>query len=227
MPTQTAMHKVVPSRGEPRVSRLLIAKVLIVVLHGVGIVGLSLPEYQDLFLQLTPLQLLSSLFILLFFHRGWNDAFPVFAAAAFWIGFGSEIIGIHTGYLFGDYVYGPTLGPKLWEVPIIIGVNWFILSYTTGVLFRKVPNDIYAAILSALAMTAIDYILEPVAVELDMWAWKWEEIPMSNYAGWFGISFIIQLIWRKANFEKENPISDWLLTALIVFFAVLNFSLGL
>lgn len=227
MPTQTAMHKVVPSRGESRVSRLLIAKVLIVVLHGVGIVGLSLPEYQDLFLQLTPLQLLSSLFILLFFHRGWNDAFPIFAAAAFWIGFGSEIIGIHTGYLFGDYVYGPTLGPKLWEVPIIIGVNWFILSYTTGVLFRKVPNDIYAAILSALAMTAIDYILEPVAVELNMWAWKWEEIPMSNYAGWFGISFIIQLIWRKANFEKENPISDWLLTALIVFFAVLNISLGL
>lgn len=227
MPTQTAMHKVVPSRGESRVSRLLIAKVLIVVLHGVGIVGLSLPEYQDLFLQLTPLQLLSSLFILLFFHRGWNDAFPIFAAAAFWIGFGSEIIGIHTGYLFGDYVYGPTLGPKLWEVPIIIGVNWFILSYTTGVLFRKVPNDIYAAILSSLAMTAIDYILEPVAVELNMWAWKWEEIPMSNYAGWFGISFIIQLIWRKANFEKENPISDWLLTALIVFFAVLNISLGL
>lgn len=227
MPTQTAMHKVVPSRGESRVSRLLIAKALIVVLHGVGIVGLSLPEYQDLFLQLTPLQLLSSLFILLFFHRGWNDAFPIFAAAAFWIGFGSEIIGIHTGYLFGDYVYGPTLGPKLWEVPIIIGVNWFILSYTTGVLFRKVPNDIYAAILSALAMTAIDYILEPVAVELNMWAWKWEEIPMSNYAGWFGISFIIQLIWRKANFEKENPISDWLLTALIVFFAVLNISLGL
>ena len=221
------MHKYVPSRGEPRISRLLIGKVIIVALHLVGIIGLSLPEYQDMFLGLTPAQLLVSLSLILFFHRGWNDAFPIFAAAAFWIGFGSEIIGIHTGYLFGDYVYGPTLGPKLWEVPIIIGVNWFILSYTTGVLFRKVPNDIYAAILSALAMTAIDYILEPVAVELNMWAWKWEEIPMSNYAGWFGISFIIQLIWRKANFEKENPISDWLLTALIVFFAVLNISLGL
>lgn len=225
MPTQTAMHKVVPSRGKSHVSRLLIAKVVIVVLHGVGIVGLSLPEYQDWFLQLTPVQLLSSLFILLFFHRGWNDAFPIYAAAAFWLGFGSEIIGIHTGYLFGDYVYGPTLGPKLWDVPIIIGVNWFILSYTTGVLFRTVPNDIYAAVLGALAMTAIDYIIEPVAVELDMWAWKWEEIPLSNYAGWFGVSFLIHLIYRKANFEKENPISAWLLMALILFFTLLNFTL--
>lgn len=225
MPTQTAMHKVVPSRGEPKVSRLLIAKVVIIVLHAVGIVGLSLPEYQDWFLQLTPVQLLSSLLILLFFHRGWNDAFPIFAAAAFWIGFGSEIIGIHTGYLFGDYVYGLTLGPKLWEVPIIIGVNWFILSYTTGVLFRNVSNDIYASILGATAMTALDYIIEPVAVALDMWAWKWEVIPLSNYAGWFGVAFLIHLIWRKANFEKENLISNWLLLALIVFFTVLNFTL--
>lgn len=221
------MHKVVPSRGESNISRLLIAKVVIIVLHGVGIVGLSIPEYQDWFLQLTPLQLLSSLFILLFFHRGWNDAFPIFAAASFWLGFGSEIIGIHTGYLFGDYVYGPTLGPKLWDVPIIIGVNWFILSYSTGVLFRKIPNDYYAAILGAVAMTAIDYIIEPVAVELDMWAWKWEEIPLSNYAGWFGVSFLIHLIWRKANFDKDSPISNWLLMAIIVFFSILNFSLGL
>ena len=221
------MHKYVPSRGESPVSRLLIAKIVIVALHLVGIVGLSLPEFQDLFLDLTPAQLLVSLFLILFFHRGWNDAFPVYAAAAFWIGFGSELIGIHTGYLYGDYVYGPTLGPKLWDVPIIIGINWFILAYSTGVLFRRVPNDIYAAILGALAMTAIDYIIEPVAVALDMWAWKWDEIPVSNYAGWFGVSFLIHLIYRKANFEKSNPVAAFLLGILILFFTILNFSLGL
>jgi putative membrane protein len=221
------MHKYVPSRGEYPISRLLIAKIVIVALHLVGVIGLSLPEYQDMFLALTPAQLLISLILILVFHKGWNDAFPIFAAAAFWLGFGSEIIGIHTGYLFGDYVYGPTLGPKLWDVPIIIGVNWFILAYSTGVLFRTVPNDIYAAFLGALAMTAMDYIMEPVAVALDMWAWKWDEIPLSNYAGWFGVSFLIHLIYRKANFEKSNPIAAFLLFAMILFFAVLNFSLDL
>lgn len=221
------MHKVVPSRGEPRISRLVIGQSIIVILHAVGLVGLSLPEYQDWFLQLTPVQLLVSLILLLLIHRGWNDAFPIFAAAAFWLGFGAELIGIHTGYLFGDYVYGRTLGPMLWDVPIIIGVNWFLLSYTTGVVFRKVPNDLYAALLGASAMTAIDYIIEPVAVELNFWAWKWEQIPMSNYAGWFLVSFLIHLIWRKANFEKENPLAVWLLMAMILFFTILNFTLFL
>lgn len=219
------MHKYVPSRGEPRITKLLIAKTIIVALHLVGIIGLSLPEYQDLFLKLTPAQLLTSLILILTFHKGWSDAFPIFAAAAFWIGFGSEIIGIHTGYLYGDYVYGPTLGTKLWDVPIIIGVNWFILSYLTGSLFHKIPNDYYAAFLAASAMTALDYIIEPVAVALDFWAWKFDVIPTTNYLGWLGVSFLIQLIYRKANFEKSNPISVFLLMALIIFFAILNLTL--
>lgn len=219
------MHKYVPSRGEPRITKLLIAKIIIVALHLVGIIGLSLPEYQDLFLKLTPAQLLTSLILILAFHKGWTDAFPIFAAAAFWIGFGSEIIGIHTGYLYGDYVYGHTLGTKLWDVPIIIGVNWFILSYLTGSLFHKIPNDYYAAFLAASAMTALDYIIEPVAVALDFWAWKFDVIPTTNYLGWLGVSFLIQLIYRKANFEKSNPISVFLLMALIIFFAVLNLTL--
>ncbi len=219
------MENDVTSDVKPRISKLTIAKIIIVALHLVGIIGLSIPEYQDLFLTLTPTQLLSSLIIILVFHRGWTDAFPIFAAAAFWIGFGSEIIGIHTGYLYGNYVYGTTLGPKLWDVPLIIGVNWFILSYLTGSLFRKIRNDYYAALLGAIAMTALDYIIEPVAVALDFWAWKYGTIPPTNYLGWVGVSFLIHLIYRKANFDKENPISAFLLMALIIFFAVLNFTL--
>lgn len=220
------MHKVVPSRGEPKISRQLIGQVLIVLIHLVGLIGLSLPEYRDIFLRLTPAQLLVSLFLIIFYHRGWNDAFPIFAAAAFWIGFCAELIGIHTGYLFGDYVYGPTLGPKLWDVPIVIGVNWFILSYLTGSVFRNIPNDYYAAFLGAAAMTAVDYILEPVAVDLEFWAWKWDQIPAGNYLTWFVVAFLIHMIWRKANFEKSNPMAVLMLVTWIIFFAALNITLG-
>ncbi len=221
------MHKYVPSRGEPRVSRLLIGKLLVVLLHLVGVVGLSISEYRDAFLDLMPVHLLITLFLVLFYHRGWNDAFPMSAAAAYWIGFGSELIGIQTGYLYGDFVYGQTLGPKLWDVPIVVGVHWFVLSYLTGVVFHKVPNDYYAAFLGALAMAAVDYILEPVAVALDFWVWKFDIIPPANYATWFGVSFLIHLIYRKANFEKSNPLAVWLLMALILFYTILNFTLEL
>jgi uncharacterized membrane protein len=218
------MHQIVNVPETGKISRELIGKIILILLHLVGAIGLSLPEYSDFFLVLTPAHLLTTMILLLFFHKGWNDAFPIFGAAAFWIGFGSEIIGIHTGYLYGDYVYGPTLGPKLWDVPLVIGVNWFILSYLTGSVFHKIPNDWYAAFLGATAMTALDYILEPVAVALDFWAWKWETIPLSNYLGWFGVSFLVHLIWRKANFEKSNPIAAFLLITWILFFTVLNFT---
>jgi putative membrane protein len=219
------MHKVLNKVTPERNLRLLIARILIVALYVVGIIGLSIPEYRDLFLRLTPVQLLTSLFLILAFHRGWSDAFPIFAAAAFWIGLGAEVIGIHTGYLFGDYVYGPTLGPMLWEVPILIGVNWFVLAYCTGIVFSKISNDYYAAFLGATAMTALDYIMEPVAVVLDMWYWKFEVIPASNFVGWFGIAFVIHFIFRKANFEKSNPLAAILLISMILFFAILNFTL--
>jgi putative membrane protein len=219
------MHKVLNKVTPERNLRLLIARILIVALYVVGIIGLSIPEYRDLFLKLTPVQLLTSLFLILAFHRGWSDAFPIFAAAAFWIGLGAEVIGIHTGYLFGDYVYGPTLGPMLWEVPILIGVNWFVLAYCTGIVFSKISNDYYAAFLGATAMTALDYIMEPVAVVLDMWYWKFEVIPASNFVGWFGIAFVIHFIFRKANFEKSNPLAAILLISMILFFAILNFTL--
>lgn len=218
------MHQIANVPETSKISRELIGKIILVLLHLVGAVGLSLPEYREFFLALTPAHLLTTMILLLFFHKGWNDAFPIFAAASFWIGFLSEIIGIHTGYLYGDYVYGPTLGPKLWDVPLVIGVNWFILSYLTGSVFHKIQNDWYAAFLGATAMTSLDYILEPVAVALDFWAWKWDIIPLSNYLGWFGVSFLVQLIWRKANFEKSNPIAAFLLIIWILFFTTLNFT---
>jgi putative membrane protein len=63
-----------------------------------------------------------------------------------------------------------------------------------------------------------------VAVSLNFWAWKWDIIPVSNYLGWFGVSFLIQLIWRKAKFEKYNPLATWLLITWILFFTLLNFT---
>ncbi|WP_192347234.1 carotenoid biosynthesis protein [Algoriphagus sp. Y33] len=219
------MHKIAQTPPEAQNKRLIIAKIVVVALYAVGAIGLSLPEYREYFLMLTPTQLLVTMVLLLGFHRGWSEAFPIFAAAAFWLGFGAELIGIHTGYIFGDYVYGPTLGPMLWEVPIVIGVNWFILVYLTGSVFYKVTdNDFYAALLGATAMTALDYVMEPVASALDFWYWKFDVIPPGNYLTWFLVAFLIHYIYRKGNFEKSNPLAALVLIMMILFFGVLNFT---
>ena len=38
-----------------------------------------------------------------------------------------EIIGAKTGLIFGSYSYGDVLGPKFFDLPLIIGLNWVIV----------------------------------------------------------------------------------------------------
>ena len=198
-------------------------KLVITVFYAVGIIGMMIPAFRPAFQMLTPFHLLLSLGILFLFHRDWNLGFLIFAAAAFLLGYGSEVMGVHTGFPFGNYSYGPVLGFQLFEVPLMIGVNWLLLVYMTGNLFNeRVSNDMLAAALSASLMVLLDVAIEPVAVALDFWTWEGDIIPLSNFIGWFGVAFLIQLIYRKVVFDKSNAISFYLLLHMAAFFVLLN-----
>lgn len=204
--------------------RISIFKAVISAFYFFGILGLCIPLVRPYFLMATPFTLILSLGILLVFHRDWNSNFGFFAVFAILVGFGSEVLGIHTGFPFGNYVYGKTLGFKLFEVPLVIGVNWLLLVYLTGNLFSsKIKNDWLAAFIAAGLMVAIDVLIEPVAIHLDYWSWEGDVIPFSNYLGWLGVSFFIHFFYRKTRFKKENAISVYLLINLVTFFAILNF----
>ncbi|MFN2335752.1 MAG: carotenoid biosynthesis protein, partial [Bacteroidales bacterium] len=49
-----------------------------------------------------------------------------------------EAVGVNTGRIFGTYTYGKALGPALWNTPVIIGLNWFLLIYCTNVISRQI-----------------------------------------------------------------------------------------
>lgn len=198
-------------------------KIVISLFYLVGIVGMAIPVIRPFFQQLTPFHLLLSLGLLFWFHKEWNIPFGIFCLAAGVIGYGAEVSGVHTGFPFGNYWYGPVLGVQVFEVPLMIGVNWLLLSYMAGHFFQaKIQNDILAALASAILMVAIDFIIEPVAISLDFWQWEGNVVPLQNYLGWLGVAFVIQLIYRKAGFTKSNAVSDFLLLNLILFFAILN-----
>ena len=217
---QTAIEAI----NEIQTNRLRLFKGIISAFYVSGIIGLSIPMVSSYFQMLTPFTLILSLGILLLFHTGWNKSFIVFGILAMVLGYCSEVIGIHTGFPFGNYEYGQTLGFKLFEVPLVIGVNWLLLVYVSGNLFSsRIKNDWFAAGLAASLMVGIDVFIEPVAINLDFWTWEGDVIPISNYFGWFGVSFILQLLYRKSVFLKENKISKYLLINLVTFFAALNF----
>lgn len=92
---------------------------------------------------------------------------------------------------FGHYSYGETLGFKYEDVPIIIGLNWYLLAYISTDLSARTKFPLFVkVILGALFMTAIDYLIEPIAIRFGFWFWHSGQIPLSNYVGWFWYHFL-------------------------------------
>lgn len=194
---------------------------LLLSMYVAGVIGLNLEVSTELFKFLTPFNLLFSAFVLLYFHVDKNKAFAFFTISTLMIGYWIEVLGINTGLVFGKYQYITTLGFEVFNVPLMIGVNWLIVAYCSGHILNKlaVPKILKVA-LAAVLMTAFDYLVEPIAIRLDMWNWFGEVPPLSNYLGWFFTSFVIQLIYFYAPFKKENPVAIWLFALQTLFFGI-------
>jgi len=187
--------------------------------YAAGVIGLQLPVLAPFFEPLAPLNLAISLALLLFYHQDWQPSFRVFALLAIIIGYGVEVVGVHTGLIFGEYAYGNGLGPQLLNVPPVIGLNWLMLAYCCGSVSDKfrVPTILKVLIASTMMVT-LDYCIEPVAVRLDFWTWFDQPIPAQNYIAWWVVSFVLFSSWFAMPFRKENRLAPWLLGFQTLFF---------
>ncbi|OKS88297.1 carotenoid biosynthesis protein [Mucilaginibacter polytrichastri] len=208
-----------PSRLNPT-----IAKGVIVLFHTVGLVGLMVPATQSLFLQIVPFHLLLMLLVVVFSHKYIDERFIGFAIIIYLLGFTAEWIGVHTGWLFGNYAYGATLGTKALDIPLTIGINWFLLIYAVGVTMQRLRiRSIWARIiLGALLMVLLDLQIEPVAIKFDYWHWANNVIPIKNYIGWFAVSGVMLWIFELFKFRKQSWVAPVLLLVQFLFFGILN-----
>jgi bisanhydrobacterioruberin hydratase len=170
--------------------------------------------------------------LLMFVLVCWNDSsdrqsFLWTVAVLILLGWASEIIGVNTGWLFGDYQYGSVLGEGVWGVPLIIGINWFTVVYASHMLVRFLTSlyselTPYALYLSAGVATAFDWIMEPVAITLDFWSWNAQGIPLYNYITWFLVSLLANVFLGKMKGIRYNSFAAFLLVVQAFFFLALR-----
>lgn len=203
-------------------SRLIIF--LIILFHAVGLMGFLIPGLNDLFIQLVPFHLLLMMALILFSRGRMDRDFLVFMGVCYLAGFLIELAGVKTGLIFGRYHYGATLGVKLADIPLMIGVNWVLLIYCAGagLTFLPVANKLYLSLVGALLLLLLDVLIEPVAIRFDYWNWAGNTIPVRNYIAWFSFAFIMLRFFHFRSPEKYNPAALALLLSQFVFFAVLN-----
>jgi putative membrane protein len=195
---------------------------ILIVFYSVGIVGTHIPEYKQSFLGLSYFNLLLSFSILLLARKENPSRFIQFLLFAFTIGMVVELIGVHTGYLFGDYHYDNNLGLKIYEVPLVIGLNWGLLtSVSASLIHRFFTNEIVKILTGALIMTFFDVLMEPVAVKSGFWTWNKGEIPLYNYVCWFLVSILLQGVFIKLKLSETNKVNNVLFISMFVFFITL------
>jgi putative membrane protein len=207
--------------GKQKQTRLAI--IILAILHIVGAIGFVVPQLTELFKQLVPVNLLISLLVLLYFHKPLKPIFFIGILGVMFAGWGIEWVGVETGKIFGQYHYEETLGYKIANVPLMIGVNWFILLYCSLLLAEKVAKPLWVrAILAGFFMVLMDILIEPVAIRYDYWEWETLHVPLQNYIAWFIVSFVMALGFGSLKLKIQNPIALPLYFIQLLFFIVSN-----
>ena len=198
-----------------------------IIFYSVGLTGIMLPGSRQFFIQLTPHTLLLSLFGLLLFHSARFDMKTVAALLTIGIaGFAVEVAGVNTGLIFGGYIYGNTLGIKVFNTPLMIGTNWIILVYASFSLVISLSmHPVFKIITASAVMLLYDIVLEHIAPALNMWQWEDGVVPFQNYAAWFIISLIFHSFLHGMGIKAGSKIALPILLCQTVFFILLIFFL--
>ena len=133
---------------------------------------------------------------------GWARTLRL-AAAVSLLTFLVEFLGSRTGFPFGPYSYTDLLQPQLGHVPLLIPLAWFMmLPAAWATVYHYRGRRLRFILLSAVALTAWDMLLDPQMVAWGLWVWNnpggFFGIPWSNYAGWLLTAALLTWLLRPA-----------------------------
>ena len=122
------------------------------------------------------------------------------------IGNASENLSIVTGFPFGRYHFTEVMGPKLFSVPILLGLAYIGMGYVSWTVARLILGDtseplagrrlVTRPLAAAFVMVAWDFSMDAVWANL-VHAWTWHEggayfgVPLSNFLGWYLTVYLI------------------------------------
>lgn len=117
-----------------------------------------------------------------------------------------EAVSIRTGFPFGHYYYDKLIGPRLFDVPLIIMFGYFSTGYVSWILANVLLEQtstrlagkqiVLVPLIAACIMVMWDVCIDPLCSTIgSLWVWKeggpYFGVPLQNYFGWFFVVYII------------------------------------
>lgn len=133
-----------------------------------------------------------------------------------------EAMSIRTGFPFGHYYYDKLIGPRLFDVPLIITFAYFGTGYISwtlaNVLLQQTATRLIGKqrmlipLVASCIMVMWDLCIDPLCSTIaHLWVWKeggaYFGVPLQNYFGWF---FVVYIIYQSfalyiSKFDTINP----------------------
>ena len=203
-----------------KLNREITSIAIIWLFHVSGILGIIYGN-SEWFISATPL-ILSINFALLLINCNSHKWFFHMVILGFLTGMITEILGVQRGWIFGDYKYGNALGYKILGVPMLIGVNWALLTIITAAIAQQFYENLFMRIVIGVClMIFLDLLIEPIAPVLDFWAFEGGDAPLQNYIGWTAVALFLQSIFHYFRLEVKGWFPNQLYLLQIIFFTVL------
>ena len=203
-----------------KLNREITSIAIIWLFHVSGILGIIYGN-SGWFISATPL-ILSINFALLLINCNSHKWFFHMVILGFLTGMITEILGVQRGWIFGDYKYGNALGYKILGVPMLIGVNWALLTIITAAIAQQFYENLFMRIVIGVClMIFLDLLIEPIAPVLDFWAFEGGNAPLQNYIGWTAVAIFLQSIFHYFRIEVKGWFPNQLYILQIIFFTVL------
>jgi uncharacterized membrane protein len=158
----------------------------------------------------------------------------IFFAICLVVGNTFENLGVRIGFPFGGYYFTGVMGPKLFAVPVLLGLAYLGMAYLSWTLARVIlggmrnplvgPRLVTLPLVAASIMTAWDLSLDPVwSTIVHAWIWRnggaYFGVPISNFLGWYLTVYLIFQLFalymrgRATNVDRL-PSNYWQLATL-------------
>lgn len=193
------------------------------IFYAVGFLLFCIPYTRPFFFSITPVSILLVVAALFLHHQKWNRStivvFSIIAVGSYLL----EVAGVATGTIFGNYHYGPTLGFRLFDVPLLIGLNWVYLIYASQAIMIRITRNLYVRIVGgASLMVAYDAVIECAAPSMQMWRFECFYPPIQNFIVWFLASLVFHSLLVICNVPVENKAARALFGIQFLFFTLVT-----
>ena len=139
-----------------------------------------------------------------------------------------EYVGIQTGWPYGYFSYGVSLGPMVGGVPVMLPILFLPLvlnAYLLGLLLFPSLSRWKRVLITVGFVVAIDVVLDPGAVSLGFWSFEgshwFYDVHMLNFLGWVlsaGISvFVFDTVFDRSMLKERLDSTPYMLDDLVSF----------